>query len=353
LNLPGELNAAIGAWMTEHGRGSLAGVSHNLSEVYKKGEISSHVSLAAYIATRVPATFASNTAVQAALAAAMPDFAPTSLLDIGAGPGVASWAALNAHTSLQHVTLCEQDKNFAELAMKLNAQSAVPQLQSSDVILKSEATLSSEVSADLVVVSYMLAELPLASMASMAARLMARASQILILIEPGTPQGFARLKVMRDVLQRQGVYVVAPCTHQEQCPMVARPPQSFGQLPQQVGGADTPSLSSAGGGARRAEGDDLATDWCHFKTRLQRSREHMHAKGGTVPFEDEAFSYLILSRQIQAQSAARIIAPPTASKHDVTLRLCDATGLRNESIASRNKPTYKRAQKKTWGQVWE
>jgi len=36
-----------------------------------------------------------------------------------------------------------------------------------------------------------------------------------------------------------------------------QPPQSFGQLPQQVEGADklVPSHQLAGGGARRAEGD--------------------------------------------------------------------------------------------------
>ncbi len=94
-------------------------------------------------------------------------------------------------------------------------------------------------------------------------------------------------------------------------------------------------------------------DWCHFKTRVQRSREHMHAKGGTVPFEDEAFSYLILAREPVALSGARIISPPIHTKPGTTFRLCDATGLHDEMIASRDKATYKRAKKKSWGDVWE
>jgi ribosomal protein RSM22 (predicted rRNA methylase) len=89
VKLPGDLDAAIEAWMAAHGRGGLAMSAQQLSAAYRKGETSSQVNLAAYVATRVPATFAANREVQKALAAAMPGFAPRTLLDIGAGPGVA------------------------------------------------------------------------------------------------------------------------------------------------------------------------------------------------------------------------------------------------------------------------
>ncbi len=294
--------------------------ARGLSEAYRKGESSSHVSLAAYVATRVPATFAANQTVQKQLAAAMPTFAPESVLDIGAGPGVASWAALAEWPTLSAITQCEQDKNFAGLAATLNAASAVPSLSAAKIVLKSEATLPLETTADLVVASYMLAELPLNSMPQLAQRLWTRTQQVLVLVEPGTPQGFARLRAARTTLVEMGAHVLAPCTHQNVCPMAVN-------------------------------------DWCHFKTRVQRSREHMHAKAGRVPFEDEAFAYLILSRQaaapVAAPAAARIIAPPTTLKSGMTFKLCDAAGLRNEVIASREKATYKRARKKTWGDVWE
>jgi ribosomal protein RSM22 (predicted rRNA methylase) len=316
VKLPGELNAAIGSWMAEHGRGSLGASARNLSAVYRQGATSSHVDLAAYLATRVPATFAANVKVQQALAQAMPGFTPETLLDIGAGPGVASWAAVEAWDSLMTVTQCEQDKNFANLAASMNYAAGVPALQAATIVLKSEATLPLDIKADLVTASYMLAELPLDQMPQAAVRLWARTLQVLLIVEPGTPQGFGRLRMVRETLVGQGAFVVAPCTHQNKCPMAA-------------------------------------TDWCHFKTRVQRSREHMHAKGGTVPFEDEAFSYLVLSRHAQVQSGARIVAPVLATKPGITLRLCDATGLHNEMIASRDKPTYKRARKKSWGDGWE
>jgi ribosomal protein RSM22 (predicted rRNA methylase) len=314
--LPGELNLALSQWMAAHGRGSLGASSRGLSEAYRKGQTSTHVDLAAYVTTRVPATFSANQAVHRALAAALPEFAPETLLDIGAGPGVASWAALWQWPSISKVTQCEQDKNFFELATTLNIASALPVLVGADMVLKSEITLAPDINADLVIASYILAELPLETMAQVAQRLWVRTTQVLLLLEPGTPQGFARLRTVRDTLLGQGAFVVAPCTHQKACPIAA-------------------------------------DDWCHFKTRVQRSREHMHAKGGTVPFEDEAFAYLILARQPAAQSGARIIAPPVHTKPGTSLRLCEAQGLRDEMIASRDKATYKRAKKKAWGDVWE
>ena len=316
MNYPGDLNAAVTAWLAAHNRGGLADKTAQLSTAYRKGETSSAVDLSAYLVSRAPATFAANLKVQAALAVVWPDFAPQSLLDIGTGPGTATWAALQQWPDIAKVTQCEQDKSYAALAFDLNAASNLPTLMNAGLVLKSEATLSSDVKADLVIASYVLAELPLHTMAQVARRLWARIEQVLILIEPGTPQGFARLRVARDTLIGQGGFALAPCTHHNSCPM-------------------------------------LGEDWCHFKIRVQRSREHMHAKQATVPFEDEAFSYLIMTRQPQPLSGGRVLTPIAVSKVAAMLHLCDADGLRDEVIASRDKATYKRAKKAQWGDVWE
>ena len=37
-------------------------------------------------------------------------------------------------------------------------------------------------------------------------------------------------------------------------------------------------------------------DWCHFTQRLQRSRAHKQVKGAELPFEDEKFAYVALTR---------------------------------------------------------
>jgi ribosomal protein RSM22 (predicted rRNA methylase) len=313
--LPGTLNSALAQWLSTQ-QGSLAEASQRLSQAYRKGESSSQVSLAAYVTTRVPATFAANVAVHRALVQAMPEFAPQSLLDIGAGPGTASWAAQAAFPGLKRIMQCEQNPGFAALASTLNAASGIEALRQAQVLTVAEKELDANVSADLVVASYVLAELPLETMPFVAQRLWARAGQVLVLIEPGTPQGFARLKQVRDTLLKRGGIVVAPCTHQMSCPL--------------------------------AEGD-----WCHFKVRVQRSREHMHAKQATVPFEDEAFSYLVITRQADGKGGGRILAPPAVSKVGVSLRLCAGGGIQETQVASRNKPDYKLAKKAQWGDRWE
>ncbi len=313
---PGELNGAIAAWLATSGQGGLVAKTAQLSASYRKGANSSSIDLAAYVVSRVPATFAANVKVHEALAQAMLEFAPRSVLDIGAGPGTASWAALARWSSITSITQCEQDQSFAWLAAKLNAESGLDALHQTRLIQKSEAGLASDIKAELIIASYMLAELPLDTMPQVAKRLWDRTEVVLLLIEPGTPQGFARLRAIRETLLGQGAFAIAPCTHQNICPMAG-------------------------------------SNWCHFKTRVQRSREHMHAKQATVPFEDESFSYLVLSRKPVAQSGGRIVAPVSINKVAATLPLCRSTGLHDEIIASRDKPAYKRARKTGWGAVWE
>jgi hypothetical protein len=38
-------------------------------------------------------------------------------------------------------------------------------------------------------------------------------------------------------------------------------------------------------------------DWCHFSQRLPRSRDHMLLKDADVPFEDERYSYVVVTRE--------------------------------------------------------
>jgi ribosomal protein RSM22 (predicted rRNA methylase) len=313
VNYPGDLDASVARWL--EGRGAVVAQTAEMRRVYRAGENSSGVDLAAYLVARAPATYAANVRVQKELALAWPDFAPQSLLDVGTGPGTASWAAVNQWADVKSVHQCEQDSQFADLASTLNASSAVEVLQTSTLHCQSEAALSPDVKADLVVASYMLAELPITDMAGVALRLWARADQVLVLIEPGTPQGFERLRIVRKTMIGEGAFVIAPCTHQLSCPTT--------------------------------EGD-----WCHFKTRVQRSRAHMHAKQASVPFEDEAFSYLVLARTTLPQAGGRVVAPVKTSKISVTLPLCDGAGLHDVVIAARDKSAYKRAKKTVWGDVW-
>ena len=63
-------------------------------------------------------------------------------------------------------------------------------------------------------------------------------------------------------------------------------------------------------------------DWCHFTQRLQRSRAHKQVKGAELPFEDEKFAYVALTRAAVAQRPSRVLAQPAVSKVEITAKLC-------------------------------
>ena len=61
----------------------------------------------------------------------------------------------------------------------------------------------------------------------------------------------------------------------------------------------------------------------------------MLLKDANVPFEDERYSYVVVTRE-KVASGARILAPPLESKPGLTFKLCDETGLRAQFVASRD-----------------
>ena len=274
----------------------------------------------------MPATTAACAAVFARLADAMPGFMPASLLDVGAGTGAASWAAIGQWAGIASVTMLDHNPALRALARKLADSGA---LAAADILsgdLKMERHISNlEKGADLVVASYVLAELPEEKAAATAVDLWRSAGFALALIEPGTPDGFARIRSARAALIAVGAHVAAPCTHDALCPVTGR--------------------------SVRASGSDQQKDWCHFSQRLPRSRDHMLLKDASVPFEDERYSYVAVTRT-RVASGARILAPPLETKPGLTFKLCDENGLRAQFVAVRDKDAYRRVRKRGWGDLF-
>lgn len=319
MTLPPELAGAVAGWLAEQGRGSNRPAAQTLSAIYRTGGSSQGIDLAAYLVARLPATYAAAARVLAELAARRAEFTPASVLDAGSGPGTASWAAAQRWPDIGRFTFLDRSAAFLALARNLaeRGPGALPAAERRQMAI---ADLPGAVSADLVIAAYALAELPLAAIGAAALKLWQASGRVLALVEPGTPQGFARIKAARVALLQQGAVPVAPCPHAAACPV---------QDP----------------------------DWCHFSVRLSRSRAHMHAKGATVPFEDEKFSYLILARDGGPSGGDRIIAPPRHGKPGSAYRLCAQGGIDVRHIARRDGPAYKQARKLDWGDLigpqWE
>ena len=142
------------------------------------------------------------------------------------------------------------------------------------------------------------------------------AEKMLVIIEPGTPVGFANIRRIRDFLMEQGAYVCAPCPHMENCPVT---------------------------------GDD----WCHFTVRVQRGKIHKMLKNADVPYEDEKFSYIAFSREpLKMDKCGRIMRHPITLKGRMELSLCTSDGIYTKTVTKKDNEAYKCAKKVDCGDIY-
>ncbi len=316
-DLPPALKAALESRLHGQSRQDAAVRAARISAAYRSGGnsgmISTEADAIAYATVRMPATYAAVAASLKALMQASPEFAPRSLLDVGAGPGTASFAAAEAFPSLASFKAIDANPALRALALTL-AVDAMPIRDLQSALGPARTLLDHAVASDLVIASYMIGELADSERPGLIDALWARTARTLLIVEPGTPAGYQRILAARDRLIAAGAQVAAPCPHAAPCPLIA-------------------------------------PDWCHFAQRLARSRAHQQIKGAEVPFEDEKFSYVALTRQPVAQRpAARVLAPPLTTKVGVTAKLCEAGGqARIVSIARRDKSAFPAARRWGWG----
>ena len=313
--LPAELKAALDRKLEGFSRSDAAQRSQKISTTYRagggSGTIKSEADALAYALARMPATYAAVAASLNALAEIVLDLAPETLLDVGAGPGTASWAAAEAFPSLHDFTLLDANATLSRLALDLARDSS--RLAECRYVPGDASGNLAEVSqADLVIASYVMGELSEADQRKLTDAMWAKARHALVVIEPGTPAGYARVLALRQQLIAAGAHVAAPCPHERPCPL-------------------------------------NAPDWCHFSQRLPRSQAHRQIKGADVPFEDERFIYVALIRTPPASRAARVLAPPDVGKAGIAAKLCTETGVELAKVPRRDKAAYASARRWRWG----
>ena len=314
-SLPAELQAVLSNRLEGVSRHDAAQRAARISQTYREGGTSdgirSEIDALAYALVRMPATYAAVTAALNALCELWPDFAPRTLFDIGAGPGTASWAAMEAFPSLAAFALADDNEALRILALDLMRGSfrlGEVNYQKGDA----RKLLAAAEPADLVIGSYLIGELDERERTEFAALAWEKTRDKLLIIEPGTPRGSARIIALRAQLIAAGAYVAAPCPHEQRCPLTS-------------------------------------PDWCHFTQRLPRSRAHKQIKGVDLPFEDEKFAYVALTRDQPAQRATRVLAQPILGKAELATKLCTTDGLVAAQVPRRDKANYAQARRWRWG----
>ncbi|MFG3283704.1 small ribosomal subunit Rsm22 family protein [Streptomyces sp. NPDC048111] len=276
--------------------------------------------VAAYAAYRMPATFEAVRSALGALRDATGEWTPATHTDVGGGTGAASWAVAEAWEDAE-VPVATTVLDWAEPALAVGRQlaeaSGLPGLRSARWERARIGPALALDGADLVTVSYVLNELTPEDRRSLVDAAAGAATGAVVVVEPGTPDGYARVIEARDRLVAAGLHIAAPCPHSAACPI------------------------------------EPGTDWCHFSARVSRSSLHRQVKGGSLAYEDEKFSYVAATRFAPGPASARIIRRPQIRKGQVLLDLCTAEEqLRRETVSKRHGALYREARDAEWGDPW-
>jgi ribosomal protein RSM22 (predicted rRNA methylase) len=276
--------------------------SQLLSKSYRDGQtLTSKEELQAYIQVRMPATYAAIKSVLEKLPC------PGSILDLGSGPGTLCQVVASLWETKHAFTAIEREKIFIEFAKKRDCRAS---WLHGDIF-----SFENFEPHDWLAFCYSLGELPEQKLPSLLQKCWHAARKGIFIVEPGTPRGFRKMLFARNFCIQLGAYVYAPCPHSHACP-----------------------LSS--------------NDWCHFSVRLERSFAHRQAKKASLPFEDEKFTYIILTKENLNHSFSRIIRAPQRLSGHTKLDLCTSEGEQKRIVSRKEKELYKKSRKLIWGDLW-
>lgn len=314
-NLPESLKNAVDTLLSGTSLKELQQARQNLSERYReRGHsqfINHHNHRFAYLLSRMPATFAVIDKVFQVFTESGAE-SIESLLDLGTGPGTLVWSAASHLESLNQVILVEKDGEMVKLGKTLLQYHSTLERK---VLWNNQdfTSLDSFSASDLVTASYALSELKDSALTDLLPKLWQATKKYLMIIEPGTPYGFQVIEKIRKFWLEQGGGILAPCTHLKACPLIGK-------------------------------------GWCHFSERINRSKEERFVKQGQLSYEDEKYSYLILSKSaLPPKQGGRIIHTPKKASGHVHFNLCTEDGIQDRIISKKQGDIYKQARKLEWG----
>lgn len=302
-----------------HSSAELKLSASNVSSRYRRleGELGDQLQIKseseglAYLATRLPATYAVNSRVLELISEQIPDFSPKSFLDLGAGPGTSSLAGIAKFETLDTLHLVEPNIYLRTCGEKLFAVAGFQPVW----FAESCASHLPNQKYDMVCASYVFNELSEAEIRKVFFKYWEMCSGVFLVVETGTPVGAGVVRIIRDEVLKlgSGAYILGPCPHDKTCPL------------------------------------DGVSRWCHFATRVERSKLHLSLKeGGSLGYEDEKFSWLAVSRFPAQRPHNRIIGHPAMGKVR-EIQVCTADGKADTLKLSRSHADYKRSKKWEWG----
>ncbi|MBM3201222.1 MAG: hypothetical protein FJZ56_02300 [Chlamydiae bacterium] len=254
---------------------------------------------AAYLHYRAPATLKVLEQVLSEVKKRVVDL-PITVMDVGAGPGLSKDVFKKVLPSVEKITFLEKDRGFGS---------------DGDWIYEDVRDHKFEKQFDLFLFSYMLNELPIEECYQILSKVFSKTKSALIIVEPGSKEGFQRVLNYRKHLIDLGGFIAAPCPHEKNCP--------------------------------------LESSWCHFSVRVQRSLMHRQIKEGSLNYEDEKFCYLVVTKNEPQRPHGRIVDKVDAKARMVTIPLCSNEGFNKKIFTKRKCDQFSELKKTRWGDAIE
>lgn len=305
MSMPQTLQQKIEELLSEVPHKDLKDAAEALSDTYRNslrlGQelINGKIGVLAYIASRMPATYQAVSFVINSVKSKLETLGISTLLDVGAGPATATIAAKNILGTV-NATLIERNGDMVWAGKTL--------LNDDSVWLNTSAHEKLQ-NADLVISAYMLNEMTEQEVVKTIKNLYNSANKALVIIDNGTKETFLLMKTVRKTLLELGANIIAPCANSNNC----------------------------------------QNEWCHFSTRVTRTKLHKLLKGGDAPYEDEKFTYLVATKTPISNNVSRILRHPKILKGRVELEVCSENGIEKRTITKAQKELFKVARKSSWG----
>lgn len=314
MKIPNELEDNIEKQLKDIKLTELKEISKNLSNKYmnekRMGQslLNKELEALAYSIIRMPATFC---AINKVLEETIKRYNINieTALDIGSGTGAGEWAIYDNCTNIKEILCIEREENMINLAKKLlEAYTGITWINQD--IVKSKVNNK----ADLVIVSYIINELLEEAKEKVINDIFNTFNKVLIFVEPGTPEGFSNIRKIQQLALKNNLYVLAPCTAQSEC-----------KLPKE--------------------------DWCHSVIRVERNKIHKFLKSAEVPYEDEKFSYIAISKQNLEVKGSRILRHPNIYSGFIKTKLCTNGIIEEKTFTKKDKELFKKVKKSKCGDL--
>lgn len=317
MELPIEIKRYIESELNTIKKVELQNSAKNISMKYRTNEgkgkrlLESREEAIAYAISRMPATYG---AIYNSLKHSLEIYNPyiKNVADIGAGTGAGA-IAINELLHIEKIVCYEREEEMQKIGKKI--------FENYNDIIKKANWIKLDITKDkipekydLVLVSYMLNEIDNSKRNTILEKLWEITNKILLIVEPGTMQGYKNIMSARKKITDMGGRIVAPCKNNT-C-----------KLPED--------------------------DWCNFSCRVQRTKNHKELKSGDVPYEDEKYIYITMAKEeINQTDKNRILRHPMIYSGYIKLKICREDKIEEITITKKDKEKYKIARKSEVGDL--